>query len=215
MNFIDNWIYQLDDVLAVDGDALPVSGDATARLGLADGVTYTLVLSAALAQAGGGAFEIVHLIGATGGGYTLDRGKEGTGAAAWPAGTLVMATVTAAQLAGFAGGGGGDDSGWAPVAALNEYEYPPEARLLNGVVHLRGHSWVPSELLGQALARLPEGWRPARGLTIYQSVGERVRRIFIQGIEDGFTPGQIAVSAVSGGSDSDYISFDGVSFPVD
>ncbi|MGE8501694.1 MAG: hypothetical protein ACN6P1_05590 [Pseudomonas sp.] len=212
MNYIDYWIYQLDGALAADGDELPVPPEAIARLGLDDGVEYACVLAAALAQPGGAAFEIIRVIGAAGGAYTLERGREGTDAAEWPAGTLVMATVTAAQLAGF--GGGGADSGWVVLDAQNGYEYPPSARRMNGVVYLRGLSWVPSGFLGQYLALLPEGWRPAVGLQLFQTNGARTRRITIQGNEGGFSPGQISVAAISGGSDSDYISFDNISFPV-
>ncbi len=206
MNFIDNWIYQLDDVLAVDGDALPVSGDAITRLGLADGVTYTLVLTAALAQAGGGAFEIVHVIGADGGSYTLERGQEGTDAAEWPAGTLVMATITAAQLAGF--GGGGADSGWLTLDSPIEFENPPDARLRNGVVYMRGMKFLPEELLGEYIAQLPEGWWPAAQMEVFVSNGSRTHRIYIE------PTGGIFVMRSVGSSGGDYIQFDNLSFPV-
>lgn len=206
MNFIDNWIYQLDDVLAVDDDALPVSGDAIARLGLADGVMYTLVLSAALAQAGGGAFEIVHVLGAEGGSYTLDRGQEGTDAADWPAGTLVMATVTAAQLAGF--GGGGTDSGWQTLESPVEFENPPDARLRNGIVYMRGLKFLPEELLGEYIAQLPEGWWPAAQMEVFVTNGNRTHRIYVE------PTGGIFVMRAVGSSGGDYIQFDNLSFPV-
>lgn len=211
MNFIDNWIYQLDDVLAVDGDALPVPGDAIARLGLADGVAYTVVFSAALAQAGGGVFEIAHVIGGAGGGYTLLRGREGTDAALWPAGTLVMATVTAAQLAGF--GGGVDDSGWVTLEPIGSFLYPPDARKIGGVVHLRGFKWIELALLGEPLAQLPVGWRPAQQFYATKPIGDRIRRMSIT--EDGIEgAGMIFVDHVNGPTASDYFEFDGISFPV-
>lgn len=212
MNFIDNWIYQLDDVLAVDGEELPVPGDAIARLALADGVTYTVVLSAALAQAGGGEFEIVHVIGAEGGGYTLDRGREGTEAVMWPAGTLVMATVTAAQLAGF--GGGVDDSGWVTLESVGGFLYPPQARKLGSVVFLRGFNWVDSAFLGEYIAVLPEGWRPGAQFYATKNSGSRVRRLSITGAFEEFDPGVILISPQAGGGDGDYFEFDGISFPV-
>jgi hypothetical protein len=206
MNFIDYWIYPLGDVLAVDGEALPLPGDAIARLQLADGVEYALVLTGTLAQPGGAPFEIAHLVGVEGGGYTLLRGQEGTDPLEWPAGTLVMATVTAAQLASLGAGGG--DSGWQPLEPLSGYEYPPDARLRNGIVYLRGLKWLPEDLLGEHIALLPEGWLPEVQLEIYVSNATRAHRIYIN------PTGEIFVMRLAGDSGGDYIPFDNISFPV-
>ena len=208
MNFIDNWIYQLDDVLASGGAVLPVSDDAIGRLGLADGVTYTLVLSGTLAQAGGGAFEIVHLHGAEDGSYTLVRGQEGTDDVEWPAGTLVMATVTAAQLAGF---GGGADSGWLTLEALGGFADPPQARRIDKVVYMRGSMDIPQAYWSQPIAQLPPGWAPGLDLLIFQSDSVS---------DQNFTVGADGVITVGGPyfpdpvPDVGYLNFDGVTFPV-
>lgn len=206
MNFINYWVYQLGDVLAVDGNVLPLPGDAIARLQLAEGVEYALVLTGTLAQPGGAPFEIAHLMGGAGGSYTLQRGQEDTEALEWPAGTLVMATVTAAQLAGMGAGGG--DSGWQTLEPMNEYDSPPDARLRNGTVYLRGLKWLSEEFLGEHIAMLPEGWMPETQLQIYVSNGSRAHRIYIN------PTGEIFVTRLAGDSGGDYIPFDNISFPV-
>ena len=98
MNYVNYWLYQLGDVLPVDGDALPLSGMALARLALDDGVQYALVLSGSLAAVGDPQFEVVNIVGLAGGGYILQRGQEGTAPREWPAGTLIMAPLTVAGI---------------------------------------------------------------------------------------------------------------------
>lgn len=100
MNYVNNWLYQLDGVLSAAGDTLPVSSTGLARLALDEGVVYALVLSEVLVQVGEPVFEVVHIVGSAGGGHTLHRGQEGTEPAEWPSGSFVCCPVTAAALNG-------------------------------------------------------------------------------------------------------------------
>lgn len=106
-----------------------------------------------------------------------------------------------------------ENSGWDVLPAEGSNQYPPSARRINGVVHLRGFCWIEENLVDGYVAKLPAGWEPALNLTIYQTNSSRTRRIIVEGA-DGFEPGRIAVYAEAGGSGADYISFDGISFPA-
>ena len=94
--FVNGWLYQLGDLLRASDAALPVPPEALARLDLSEGSIHALSVISAAGQYE--PIEIIHLQG-TGGGYTLLRGAEGSAAQEWPAGALVMATVTAGVLA--------------------------------------------------------------------------------------------------------------------
>ena len=98
MNHINNWITQLSAPLVIGATALPVSGEALTRLGLGEGVTYTLVVVSRLDAMQQGDAEILHIIGSTGGGHTLLRAREGTTERDWGTGAYVYSTVTAGTL---------------------------------------------------------------------------------------------------------------------
>lgn len=203
MNYINNWLYPLDGTLFAGDTSLPVPTAALARLGLEGGVQYTLTLS----DSTGSAHEIISVTGEAGGGYSVTRGREGTADREWPAGSRIYCSITAGQLAALAGTAA--DSGWQPVAALNDYQYPPQARRINGVVYLRGFSWLGEAALGTEIAQLPEGWRPAEMLQLYLITSSRTRRLFID------PAGVMSVNHEAGNTGGDYVPFDGIAFPAD
>lgn len=98
MNHINNWITQLSAPLPIGGAALPVPGEALTRLGLGEGVMYTLVVVSSLDAMQQGDAEILHIGGAAGGGHTLQRAQEGTAERAWDTGAYIYCTITAATL---------------------------------------------------------------------------------------------------------------------
>lgn len=101
------------------------------------------------------------------------------------------------------------DSGWVPVPALNGYASPPEMRKINGVVYLRGFSWLGSSDLGESIAQLPEGWRPGANQNFTKTSGSRVRRLTVSPDD-----GEISVSTQAGDGNGDYFEFDGILWPV-
>lgn len=105
------------------------------------------------------------------------------------------------------------DSGWVTLEPIGSFLYPPDARKIGGVVHLRGFKWIELALLGEPLAQLPVGWRPAQQFYATKPIGDRIRRMSIT--EDGIEgAGMIFVDHVNGPTASDYFEFDGISFPV-
>lgn len=211
MNYINNWIYRLNGALAVDAPALPVPEAAISRLALAVGVEYLVTLTSALADPDGGAFEIVRIVGGSGGSYTLERGQEGTDVAEWPIGTIIHATITAGHLSAFYTGEGGlSDSGWVQLETPPEILEPIYARRIGSVVYMRGYINIPATLIGQAITQLPEGWEPVADLSIYQSdsAGDQSCSLYPDGSVVYNAP------AWTGASMDGYLTFDGWSFPV-
>jgi len=98
MNYINNWLCQLTGPLAADGLTLPAPVEALGRLGLVEGVTYSLTLVETLDTQQQDQFEIVHLVGGAGGTHSLLRGREGTAASPWPQDAYVFCSLTAAAL---------------------------------------------------------------------------------------------------------------------
>lgn len=98
MNYINNWLYELSGEFAPGQASLPVPADALERLALAEGVEYTLTLSAWLSPVAPTETEIIRLTGHAGG-YSIARGQEGTLEAYWPAGTQIWCAITAGALA--------------------------------------------------------------------------------------------------------------------
>jgi hypothetical protein len=193
MNYINNW--QRPITLGAT--------DTSAALDLPDGA-YRLTLS----DAARAAFEYVDAI-VVSGAAQLTRALEGSAAQAWPAGSVIYCSVTAGVLAGM----GGADSGWVQLAPLGGSSYAPEARLLNGVVHLRGFIYIEAQYYGAAIAKLPAGWRPGIQAYFHQTNGGRTHRVTVDGL-NGFGPGDIAVSVLDGSSSDDYAVFDGIAFPA-
>lgn len=100
MNYINNWITQFSAPLTIEASALPVSGEALTRLGLGEGVAYTLVVVSSLDAMQQDNAEILHVVGTAAGTHTLLRGREGSVAADWPAGSYVYCSITAGTLVG-------------------------------------------------------------------------------------------------------------------
>jgi len=98
MRFIDNWCYTLTSGMEASDSTLPVPAAALDRLGLGEGVAYTLTLINSLSPLEQGEHEIVILRGQADGGHMLDRGQEGTAPRAWKAGSYVYCSVTAGLL---------------------------------------------------------------------------------------------------------------------
>jgi len=98
MNYVNNWLYQLTGSFAPGQSTLPLPAAALERLALAEGVECTLTLSASLNPTAPAETEIIRLAG-TADGYVIVRGQEGTPEQAWPEGTLIWCTITAAALA--------------------------------------------------------------------------------------------------------------------
>lgn len=138
MNYIDYWLYSLDDDLPIGSEALPVSGLALARLELDVGVTYALTIAAGLAQPGEAPFEIVHIVGGAGGGYTIVRGQEGTVEQNWPAGSVITAGLTAAAVAGLANGAEGPEGASAYAVAVSNGFVGTESEWLASLVGADG-----------------------------------------------------------------------------
>jgi len=200
MNYINNWLYTLNAPIPTGDGALPVSAAALTRLGLDGGVEYTLTL----AEDDGSAHEIIQISGASGGSYSLLRGQEGTLEREWPMGAQIYCSITAGQLSALAP----SDSGWITVPALNAFEYPPQARRLNGVVYLRGFQWLDATALGTEIAQLPAGWWPTEKQQVFVTNGARTRRVIVK------TTGAIQVSDAYGDGASEYITFDSIVFPL-
>lgn len=213
MNYINNWIYQLDGVLAVDAAVLPLPVAAIERLGLDEGVEYLVVLTGFLLQLGGGDFEVARIVGGAGGSYTLLRGEEGTAAAEWPAGTLIHAPVTAGQLSSFGTGATGpSDSGWITLSTAAGVSGVISGRKIGSVVYLRGEvSFSPaSAFVDTAIVQLPSGWEPAAELVLYTSNRDVDQNFSI-------TPaGQFIYGYPNwtGEAGAGSLAFDGMSFPV-
>ncbi|MDF3840493.1 hypothetical protein [Pseudomonas citronellolis] len=115
-----------------------------------------------------------------------------------------------------------EDTGWQLAEGLNDFQYPPECRRLNGVVYLRGLSWVSTEFQGQYVAQLPEGFAPFgqwRQFVRSNSNEGRQFEITISGSDSDSVPpedvGKIMVTSnFSAAAGSDYVDFRGISFPV-
>lgn len=115
-----------------------------------------------------------------------------------------------------------DDSGWQTAEALNDFPYPPECRRLNGVVYLRGLSWVSTEFQGMEVAQLPAGFAPYqqwRQFVRSSSNEGRQFEITITGADPDSGPpedaGKIMVTSnFSAAAGSDYVDFRGMSFPI-
>lgn len=210
MQFINNWTYQLEGLLAVDAPALPLPLGAIERLGLAEGVEYLVVLAGAPPQQVAGSFEVVRIVGGAGGSYTLQRGEEGTTAAQWPAGTLIYAPVTAGHLSSF--GTGPSDSGWISLSTAAGVSGVISGRKIGSVVYLRGEvSFSPaSAFVDTAIVQLPSGWEPAAELVLYTSNRDVDQNFSI-------TPaGQFIYGYPNwtGEAGAGSLAFDGMSFPV-
>lgn len=103
------------------------------------------------------------------------------------------------------------DSGWITLNALNGFEGPPEARMINGVVYLRGSVWVPLDYLDTEIAELPEGWRPGAGFDVSMPSAQGTWGIEISHPDWG---GGIKVRVLSGDAVADWFNLSGISFPA-
>lgn len=106
--FVDNWRAALTSAVT-DGElTMVVAAEAAARLGeIASGDYYVGTLE------GEAGIEIVYATAVSGGELTVERGKEGSPALFWPAGSVLEMRITAGSLARLrdAGGGGGGGGG--------------------------------------------------------------------------------------------------------
>ncbi len=91
---INNWLYKLDAVLTVGAATLPIPVAGLERLALSSGVTYDLTITSALAKPDGSDFEVIRVTGMAEG-YSVERGREGTVEREWPAGSLILCSLTA------------------------------------------------------------------------------------------------------------------------
>lgn len=132
----------------------------------------------------------------------------------WYEGVVTPGTAGSPGTGTPGSGGQAEDSGWVTLEALNGFPYPPEARKINGVIHLRGFIWIETNFLGEYFARLPQGWLPSSQTYVTRATGARVRRLTIQSKND-WEPGALLVSVMSGDTNADYFEFDCISFPQD
>lgn len=123
--FIDNWHAALTSAVT-DGElTMTVAADAAARLGeIAPGDYYVGTLE------GEAGIEIVYATAVSGGELTVGRGKEGSPALFWPAGSVLEMRITAGSLARLrdaGGGGGGGGAGFGmPRLPINAMVCPFE-----------------------------------------------------------------------------------------
>lgn len=193
MNYINNWLRPITLGAA----------DTSTALDLPDG-TYRLTLSNTERTA----FEYIDAV-VSEGNALITRALEGSTAQAWPTGCVIYCSLTAGTLAQM----GGYDSGWVQLEPLNGAGYAPEARLLNGVVYLRGFIYIESQYYGETIAKLPDGWSPGKQANYHQTNGSRTLRVIINGL-NGAAPGEITVLVLDGGLSTDYAVFDGIASPV-
>lgn len=98
MRFINNWLTQLTGQLLAGATALPITGDALARLGPGAGGECLLTITSSLDPLQQSNFEVVRVT-FSGGAAVLQRGREGTADQTWLAGSYIYAAVTAGHLA--------------------------------------------------------------------------------------------------------------------
>lgn len=98
--WINNWAATLLQALPAASTTASVEPNAAARLtGLGDADYYAATLVGYDDRGLEVAWEIVRITGAAGGQISIERAREGTSAAAWPAGTRIEARLTAGALA--------------------------------------------------------------------------------------------------------------------
>lgn len=208
MRFINNWITQLDAELPVGGTSLPIPSAALDRLDLSDTGYYLLTIVPSMDPLEQQNAEVVRIYAGPDG-PQIERGVEQTVEQQWPAGSYVFAGVTAGVLQ-YLGSSAVQDTGWIEAAAQNGYQYPPFYRRLNGVVYLKGFSWIDAANLNDSIAQLPEGFWPADNWqSIRQGTNETYRQYRVVVEPDGSI-----VVLRDAGSGSDYLIFDGIAFPV-
>ncbi len=95
--FVNNWVYELGDVLPAGELSLPLPAGALEALALAPGDEVVLTITSSLYPLEQLAFEFVRL--QQGGGVTtVERGALGTADAEWPAGAVIYASLPAEQM---------------------------------------------------------------------------------------------------------------------
>ena len=208
MRFINNWITQLDAELPVGGTALPIPTAALERLDLSGTGYYLLSIVQSLDPLEQQNAEVVRIFtGADG--PEIERGVEQTTERAWPAGAFVFAGVTAGVLE-YLKSSAGEDTGWIEAAAQNDFPYPPSCRRLNGVVYLKGFTWMDSDYLNQVIAQLPEGFWPSDS---WQCIRQGTTPTYRQYRVNVGADGSIVIGR-DVGTGNDYLIFDGIAFPV-
>ncbi|WP_268797511.1 hypothetical protein [Pseudomonas huanghezhanensis] len=94
MNYVNNWITQLNADMQQAATVLPISASAVALLGNGE---YRLTLVNSLNPVEQSAWEIIALKKA-GGVVTVSRAQENTGAQFWPMGTVIYCSITAGGI---------------------------------------------------------------------------------------------------------------------
>lgn len=146
--FSNNARVELVEGVSSDGELLTV-GDESAILTFASGDTFgndengfDRIQQATIVNPGiAGAYEIVSIkaINILDGTFTVDRGREGTTARTWPAGSILEARITAEMLESMASATGAAQSPIAPDPIPTEVMTPSRPSRLGRVVTGRTH----------------------------------------------------------------------------
>ena len=143
IRFINNWITQLTEPIAIGSLTAVIDPAALSKLGDSE---YRLVLAESLnAMDMANNFEIVKAV-VSGGQLTLEREQEQTAAREWPVGSVMFMPVTAEvlnqMLAGLSAGGGSGAGPWIDIIPTGGWQriadWPLQGRVSADMIELRG-----------------------------------------------------------------------------
>lgn len=192
--FINYWDTTLQEpLLAADG-VLRVPTALAQRLAFNPGGFYDLTLDPA-----GAAPEIVRVTGATGGSLTLGaRALEGsTTPASWPAGTRVVASITAGCLAALQQPPGGGDPGRAVLVPGGPSSIPADTVLIEASsMGADAQVTLPAPPEGRAyLMELRLYFWSHTALTIIPPAGGQIGTADINDCSLDLQPGRVVIAA--------------------